>query len=281
MTVSHTDTAICGINTSGALHNGVRYSEEDEGGCTRIQGYRRGLAAMRRGAPGAYFVGANHPMWASVGLLEASRLSSDVFRNFGVVRNAARESLLRSWQHGVLWHGDPDVALLAAGVGGELPLPEALFAASIVLAVGGLMLSGDILQSHSPQRLEILRRLARAPPHARAGGIAWEDDSLRAGVVLWDVGKDGGKRSDAGNVQRVLFLFNFDDVPSAIETSLIASCHCNLVDYWYGILENRDGWQDGNQEIDASAGQEMHAGGQLARLLPARSARVFVLHTIL
>ena len=60
----------------GALHNGVRYQEEDEGECTRIQAYRRGLAAMRRGAPGAFFVGANHPIWASVGLLEASRLSS-------------------------------------------------------------------------------------------------------------------------------------------------------------------------------------------------------------
>ncbi len=44
-------------------------------GCTKIEGYRLGMEAMRRGAPGAYFVGANHPVWASVGLLEASRLS--------------------------------------------------------------------------------------------------------------------------------------------------------------------------------------------------------------
>ena len=44
-------------------------------GCTKIEGYRLGMEAVRRGAPGAYFVGANHPVWASVGLLEASRLS--------------------------------------------------------------------------------------------------------------------------------------------------------------------------------------------------------------
>ena len=73
----------------GALHNGARH--EATGGCTRIEAYRMGLSAMRRGAPGAFFVGANHPIWASVGLLEASRLSSDVYRDFGAIRSAARQ----------------------------------------------------------------------------------------------------------------------------------------------------------------------------------------------
>ena len=206
--------------------------------------------------------------------------ASDVYRNCGVVRQAARESLLRSWQHGLLWHGDPDVALLAAGVGGELPMHESIFAASVVLAVGGLILSGDILQSHSPQRLEILRRLTRAPPHANAGGVVWEDDSLRAGVVLWDEREEGVEGSNGASVRRVLFLFNWGDSTTEIETSL-ATSPCILVDYWYGILENRDGGHEGHQGIDAWERQEVHQGGQLTRGMPPRSARVFVLQNIL
>jgi len=206
--------------------------------------------------------------------------TSDVYRNFGVIRQAARESLLRSWQHGLLWHGDPDVVLLAAGVGGELPLHESIFSASVVLAVGGLMLSGDILQSHSAKRLEILRRLTRAPPHASAGGVVWEDDSLRAGVVLWDEREDGVEGSNGASGRRVLFLFNWGDSTTEMETSLVTS-PCILVDYWHGILENRDEGHEGHQGIDASERQEVHHGGQLTRVMPPRSARVFVLQNIL
>jgi hypothetical protein len=83
----------------GALHNGVRYQEEDEGACTRIQAYRRGLAAMRRGAPGAYFVGANHPIWASVGLLEASRLSSGTHAEREREREREREIRMHTHAH--------------------------------------------------------------------------------------------------------------------------------------------------------------------------------------
>jgi alpha-galactosidase len=272
----------------GAVHHGERYGDD----CTRIEAYRRGLQAMRRGAPGAYLVGANHPIWPSVGLLEAARVSSDVARDFRVLRVTARESLLRAWQHGVLWHADPDVAVVAEGVGvgaggrwgGMLPLAEAVFAASVVLAVGGVTLSGDVLESQDGPRLELLRRLIAAPPHALAGGVAWEDDDLQAGAVWWDVGRVDvcerlvgvldahvGVRVCGGEQRRlkVLFLLNWLDVPTRVVARALRSCGaCTLVDYWAGI--------PGGGSEDAGGGVYAHEGGVLQWQLQARSARVLL-----
>lgn len=206
----------------GVMGTGTRFASRPGNGtkprqCTRIEGYRLGMAAIRRGAPGSYFVGANHPVWASVGLLEASRLSGDVYRHMNVLRSVGRESLLRGWQHRVLWHGDPDVVVLAQGVGGMLPIDQALFSASVCLAVGGVTLSGDWLSSVTGVRRRILERLVKAPPHADPGGLTWEDSRLQAGCLRW---------AGAGRGYRVIFLFNWEVSP-CISFNPARSCVCD------------------------------------------------------
>ena len=49
---------------------------------TRIEAYRRGLEAIRRGAGQALLMGCNHPLWPSLGLIHASRSSLDIERSW-------------------------------------------------------------------------------------------------------------------------------------------------------------------------------------------------------
>jgi len=98
----------------------------------------------------------------------------------------------------------------------------------------------------------------------------WDDDSLRAGVVLWErerggragfggreeteseirvtqASRGGGRVKAVGlegegggrNTQKVVFLLNWDDSSNVVDTFLLASCfNCVLVDFWYGIFDD-------------------------------------------
>src|SRR5438874_7859348 len=44
---------------------------------TRVEAYRRGMQAIRRGAGNAFILGCNHPLWPSLGLIHGSRSRSE------------------------------------------------------------------------------------------------------------------------------------------------------------------------------------------------------------
>jgi alpha-galactosidase len=86
-------------NFWGAIHGG-RFHDPD---ATRVQAYRRGMEAIRRGAGDAFLLGCNHPMWPSLGLIDGSRSSGDIKRTWPTFARTARENLSRNWQNGTLW----------------------------------------------------------------------------------------------------------------------------------------------------------------------------------
>jgi alpha-galactosidase len=139
---------------------------------TRIEAYRRGMEAVRRGSGDAFLLGCNHPLWPSLGLIHGSRSSNDIARRWPRFRQVARENLRRGWQNGRLWWNDPDVVLLS----GDLTEHEFLFHAASIYASGGMLLAGDDLPRLAPARLEMLRKLS--PPTGRAAVF---DSALRIG----------------------------------------------------------------------------------------------------
>jgi alpha-galactosidase len=139
----------------GMMHGGRLHDPK----ATRVEAYRRGMQAIRRGAgEGSYILGCNHPIWPSLGLVDGSRSSLDIERNWRSVSRTGRENLLRGWQNGTLWWNDPDT-LVQTG----LPANEARFHATLVYATGGAMLAGDDLSTLS---LAVEPRFRRRP----AGG---------------------------------------------------------------------------------------------------------------
>jgi alpha-galactosidase len=158
-------------NFWGAIHGGRFHDPR----ATRIDAYRRGMEAVRRGAGDAFILGCNHPIWPSLGLIHGSRSSNDIRRDWRRIETTARQNLMRNWQNGRLWWNDPDAVVLT----GELPEEEYRFHATAIYATGGMILSGDDLTVISPDRLAMLRQLQ--PPTGVAARFG--DERLHVGVM--------------------------------------------------------------------------------------------------
>jgi len=181
-------------NFWGAIHGGRFHDPR----ATRIEAYRRGMEAVRRGAGDAFVLGCNHPLWPSLGLVHGSRSSNDIKRTWARVKGTARQNLLRNWQNGRLWWNDPDAVVLTG-----LPEDEVRFHATAIYASGGMLLSGDDLTKVAPETLARLRKLQ--PPTGAAARFA--DDSLEVGTVERTAG-------------RLVFLLNWSDAPRTLSFTL-------------------------------------------------------------
>jgi alpha-galactosidase len=159
-------------NFWGAIHGGRFHDPK----ATRIEAYRRGMAAIRRGAGDSFILGCNHPIWPSAGLIDGSRSSNDIKRTWDRIKTTAQQNLLRNWQNGRLWWNDPDAICLT----GDLPENEFLFHATAIYATGGMALSGDDLATIPDSRLAILKRLV--PPTGVAA--VFGDDTLSVGTIM-------------------------------------------------------------------------------------------------
>jgi alpha-galactosidase len=193
-------------NFWGAIHGGRFHDPR----ATRIEAYRRGMEAVRRGAGDAFILGCNHPLWPSLGLVHGSRSSNDIKRTWARVKGTARQNLLRNWQNGRLWWNDPDAVVLTG-----LPEEEARFHATAIYASGGMLLSGDDLTKVAPETLARLRKLQ--PPTGTAARFA--DDSLEVGTVERTAG-------------RLVFLLNWSDAPRTLSFTLDRAQH--LAELWSG-----------------------------------------------
>ncbi len=193
-------------NFWGAMHGGHFHDPH----ATRIEAYRRGMAAILRGAGSDSFIlGCNHPIWPSFGLIHGSRSSNDISRDWGTFAQTARENLSRNWQNGQLWWNDPDCVLLT----GALTDDEFQFHATALYATGGMLLSGDDLTHLPPNRLKILKKLL--PPTGVAA--RFEEDTLRIGTVTLPD-------------RHMLCLFNWQDTPQTLSVRLPHPCR--LQDFW-------------------------------------------------
>ncbi|EKO3607506.1 alpha-galactosidase [Vibrio metschnikovii] len=120
---------------------GLRY----QSGVTGVEAYRMGMQAIAQGAGEAWLLGCNAPMWPSLGLVDAMRVSDDVERRRQRFAQIAKETFYRSWQHRQLWQIDPDCATLVSLADQATDLASYEFHRNVLLACGGVLLSGDPL----------------------------------------------------------------------------------------------------------------------------------------
>jgi alpha-galactosidase len=199
-------------NFWGAMHGGRLHDPK----ATRIEAYRRGMEAVLRGAGDSFILGCNHPIWASFGLIHGSRSSGDVKRSWDTFEKIARQNLNRNWQNGTLWWNDPDAITLS----GALPEEEYRFHASVAVAAGGLILSGDDLSTLPAPRLAMLKKLL--PPTGVAA--EFDDESLQTGIV---------KLKD----RTLICVFNWDASPATRTVKLPRAGA--VTDLWSGYEYGR------------------------------------------
>ena len=183
-------------NFWGAIHGGRFHDPR----ATRIEAYRRGMAAVLRGTRDGFVLGCNHPIWPSIGVIHGSRSSHDIRRDWKRITDTARQNLSRNWQNGRLWWNDADAVVLT----GELSEEEFRFHATAIYASGGMILSGDDLTTITPARLAMLRKLQ--PPTASAARFA--DVKMEIGEAAL---RDG---------RTAVCLLNWGDDPRALSFSL-------------------------------------------------------------
>jgi alpha-galactosidase len=195
---------------------------------TRVEAYRRGMEAIRRGAGDSLIMGCNHPIWPSLGLIHASRSSLDIERSWWSFTSIGRENLLRGWQNGRLWWNDPDCVVLHDGGSadvmdaggkpttvGKVPDHEYQSHATLIYATGGMLLSGDDLTKITPRRAAMLKKLV--PPTGMCA--RFDDDRFEVGVTQL---KD----------RHMFSVFNWGDQP--VQRTFQLQKRSQLTDYWTG-----------------------------------------------
>ena len=175
-------------NFWGAMHGGRFHDPK----ATRVEAYRRGMQAIRRGAGNAFLLGCNHPMWPSLGLIHGSRSSNDIEPKWSRVKETSTENLSRLWQNGRLWWNDPDTTQFA----GSLSSDELDFHFAVLHAARGLVMSSDDLSRLTPEQRARLKILAAAAP----GEVEFDSDFRQ------------GRSSDSEKT--MIYLLNWDDAPS-------------------------------------------------------------------
>lgn len=196
---------------------------------TKVEAYRRGMAAIRRGAGDSFLLGCNHPLWPSLGEIHGSRSSNDIARSWNSFKNTARENLSRAWQNDRLWWIDPDCVLLTGNTTEE----EFHFHATAILATGGMILSGDDLTRLSPERLAMLRKMlppnglrASFPPHTLQVGASFYDESLSTGSTSTP------SVFNEAAYPTAYFVFNWEDRPQSLTIHMPALNRWQLSDFW-------------------------------------------------
>lgn len=234
--------------------------------------YRRGIAALRRGAgPGVFLLGCGAPLGPSVGLFEAMRIGPDVaarWRNPGIdrllglpsapsVHNSLANVLVRAPLHQRLWLNDPDCVLLREAPS-DLSDTEVRSLAAAVALSGGLVVVSDDVAELSQERLRWLERmlpsLSRAP---EAGKIA-RDGLPRELCTRFDDGS-------------VLYLrLNLSDEPERLDLDLRTLVQHDAVHVWDVFGERELARTSG----ELSLGMLAPHATRLLRLVPDDGARV-------
>ncbi|KGY09610.1 glycoside hydrolase family 36 protein [Vibrio sinaloensis] len=136
-------------------------------GTTGIEAYRMGMEAIAEGAGDAWILGCNAPMWPSLGLVDAMRVSDDVERNEHRFEQIAKETFYRSWQHRKLWQIDPDCATFVSLPNQSAERQSYEFHRNVLLASSGLLLSGDPLPELTPWAKQTLSKLILRHKHCQ------------------------------------------------------------------------------------------------------------------
>lgn len=136
-----------------------------QSGITGVEAYRMGMDAIAQGAGDAWLLGCNAPMWPSLGMVDAMRVSDDVERDPRRFEQIAKETFYRSWQHRKLWQIDPDCATLVSLPNQAAERQAYEFHRDVLLASGGLLLSGDPLPDLTTFAKKTLAKLVMRHNH--------------------------------------------------------------------------------------------------------------------
>jgi hypothetical protein len=202
---------------------------------TNIEAYRDGLKLVRQAAGSdVYILGCNiaqnmRTLGASVGLLDAMRVGSDIGARWSGILSGATMGTRLYFLHNRVWHNDPDCLMLRD----PLTLDQARAWGSWIAISGQLNIASEWLGGLPDEKLDVLKR--SMPNHGLCGRPVDLFESNLAQVWHLTAGT-GQQRKD------VIGLFNWDDKnPDTVRVELD---RLNLPDCASGVYIGFDYWAD-------------------------------------
>jgi len=208
---------------------------------TTVDAYRQGMEAVWKGAGSdAVILGCNAPMWSSIGSVNAMRISGDLSRDFGTLKQLRKEIFNRNWMHNVLWTNDPD-CLTVQNQYHEQIMPDGSIKKSdhsnltedeleyqriMIFASAGMVLSGDDMTHYGQKEFD----------HIKMFDIIADNDSPQERAATFDEeeAKKTGDRFAAATLTRngktYLCLFNDSDATLTIKNHEIAPHGAKIVE---------------------------------------------------
>ena len=205
---------------------GTLKGKRSQSGVTGVEAYRMGMEAIARGAGDAWLLGCNAPMWPSLGLVDAMRVSDDVERHAQRFEQIAKETFFRNWQHRKLWQIDPDCATFTSLPNQSASREDYEFHRTVLLACGGLLLSGDPLPEMTPFANKTLSKLMLRQRRSQESAIFSALSLNHAFLKLT-------------NKNDLHCLFNYAN-QDATEFTLTADKPVDWYDFWTGEKLNQD-----------------------------------------
>ncbi len=205
---------------------GTLKGKRSQSGVTGVEAYRMGMEAIAKGAGDAWLLGCNAPMWPSLGLVDAMRVSDDVERRSHRFEQIAKETFYRSWQHRKLWQIDPDCATFTSLPNQAASREDYEFHRTVLLACGGLLLSGDPLPEITPFASKTLSKLMLRQRRSQESAIFSSLNLNHAFLKL-----------TTKNDLHCLFNYSNQD---ATEFTLTSDKPVDWYDFWTGEKLNQD-----------------------------------------
>lgn len=198
---------------------GLRHGRRHDPRVSPVAAYRRAMAILRGAiGPRRFLLGCGAPIGASLGYVDAMRVSEDVKEDWapgallgwlgagcGVpsASGAIRNTMTRSFLHRRFWLNDPD-CLLVRRDRSRLTLAEVQSLATALGMSGGMMFLSDDLTALDADRLELAR--AVLPPSAL--GAAAPDLLERDAPALYEV--EQATQAEGGG-RRLCAVFRWED----------------------------------------------------------------------
>jgi hypothetical protein len=229
---------------------------------TNVEAYRDGLKLVRQAAGSdVYILGCNiaqnmRTLGASVGLVDAMRVGSDIGARWTGILSGATMGTRLYFMHNRLWHNDPDCLMLRD----PLTLDQARAWGSWIAISGQLNIASEWLPGLPDDKLDVIKR--SMPNHGLCGRPIDLFENTPAQVWHLTAGA-GQQRRD------IIGLFNWDD--NKPDTVRIELEKLNLPDCGSGTYVGFDYWAD--KFIPPFAGEFE------AELRPA-SCRVISIHPL-
>ena len=214
----------------GALP-GVRFDPTK----TRVEAYRMAMEEMTRDIrEDSYILNCNAPFWPALGLSHGNRTSNDIHRRWSSFKMNALEQFSRNWQHSTLWINDPDgVELTRKGklsldengnkqysADATLTDPEFEFHKAFIIACGGMVMSGDLIDELTDAQVEVMKKMINA----------------RGEAAKFDYGLDGSRQFIIGRKNiaqgKLICVFNWEDDENTYTVPLDGSGKHSVSDFW-------------------------------------------------